>query len=89
MYFLFLECLPGHYGTNCSERCSGHCINNEPCDHVSGVYPDGCEDGYTGKLCNNCTNLNCILIRVSTAFGYATFHKLTNISSLSIEMKIF
>ncbi|XP_065938543.1 multiple epidermal growth factor-like domains protein 10 isoform X2 [Magallana gigas] len=50
-------CLPGHYGKHCSERCSGHCINNEPCDHVSGVCPDGCEDGYTGKLCNNsCAN---------------------------------
>lgn len=29
-----------------------------------------------------------ILIRVSTAFRYATFHKLTNISSLSIGIKI-
>lgn len=55
LYFLCLVCLSGHYGTNCSERCSGHCINIGSCDHVSGVCPDGCEDGYTGKLCNNST----------------------------------
>lgn len=86
--FLFLVCLLGHYGTHCSERCSGHCINKEPCDHVGGVCPGGCEDGYTGKLCNNCTNLNRIFIRVSIAFRYATFNKLTHISSLSIVFEI-
>lgn len=57
---MFLVCLSGHYGTDCSERCSGHCINNEPCDHVSGLCPDGCEYGYTGKQCNNCTKFTCI-----------------------------
>lgn len=39
---------------NCSKRCSGHCINNEPCDHVSGVCSSGCQDGFDGTHCNHC-----------------------------------
>lgn len=35
----------------CKERCSEHCINNERCDHVSGLCPSGCQDGYIGKHC--------------------------------------
>ena len=53
-FFLFKTgCPPGHYGLDCKDNCSGHCINNEPCDHVSGVCPSGCQDGYTGARCNN------------------------------------
>lgn len=47
------ECPPGHFGLDCKDNCSGHCINNEPCDHVSGVCPSGCQDGYTEARCNN------------------------------------
>lgn len=81
MYFLILVCVSGHYGTNCHKRCSGYCIKNEPCDHVSGVCPDGCKDGYTGKLCNNSTNFTHMYCVFSTVFKYATYHKLTNSSS--------
>lgn len=38
---------------NCSERCSGHCIDNKTCDHVSGECSDGCLDGYIGIFCND------------------------------------
>lgn len=38
---------------NCNERCSGHCINNKPCHHVSGECSNGCKDGYIGLLCND------------------------------------
>lgn len=38
----------------CRERCSGHCTNNESCDHVSGQCTRGCQDGYLGIYCNNC-----------------------------------
>lgn len=38
----------------CKERCSEHCINNEPCDHVSGLCPSGCQDGYIGNYCRQC-----------------------------------
>lgn len=41
----------------CSANCSGHCIREEPCDHVSGKCSNGCQDGYTGSLCNNCKML--------------------------------
>lgn len=55
LYIMFLECLSGYYGTACREQCSGFCKNNKTCDHIRGICPYGCEDGYTGKLCNNCT----------------------------------
>lgn len=58
MYFSFLflksECSLGHFGVNCRERCSGHCLNDKPCDHVSGICAIGCQDGFIGKYCNKC-----------------------------------
>lgn len=51
------ECVTGHFGMDCRELCSGHCINNEPCDHFSGICPNGCQDGFIGKHCNSCKNL--------------------------------
>lgn len=53
MYVLHLECQAGHFGIECRERCSGHCIDNEPCGHVSGECPSGCQDGYIGTDCAN------------------------------------
>lgn len=47
------ECPVGHYGIGCMELCSGHCINSEPCGHVSGECPSGCQDGYIGTDCAN------------------------------------
>lgn len=52
IHFL-IECPPGYFGMNCMERCSGHCIYNAPCDHVSGVCPSGCQEGYILAFCNN------------------------------------
>lgn len=52
LHFFSVECLSGKFGPNCRERCSGHCINNVTCNHISGVCPGGCEDGYIGALCN-------------------------------------
>lgn len=53
-FFLFIVCSLGHYGMNCRKQCSGHCINNVLCDHVSGECMGGCTDGYIGTSCNNC-----------------------------------
>lgn len=50
-YLSHLVCPYRYFGMDCSESCSGHCINNETCDHVSGVCTNGCQDGYTGSLC--------------------------------------
>lgn len=59
MYWVFFkECPNGQFGMDCRKSCSGHCINNESCDHVSGVCPSGCHDGYTGIYCNNCNRFH-------------------------------
>lgn len=52
--FVYVECSPGHFGLHCKEICSGHCINNELCDHVYGLCTRGCMDGYIGGHCNIC-----------------------------------
>lgn len=49
-----LECLPGYFGVDCRESCSGHCINDESCNHISGHCSSGCQDGYFGEMCNKC-----------------------------------
>lgn len=54
MTFVYVECSPGYFGLDCIERCSGHCIYNERCDHVSGFCPRGCIDGHIGRHCNIC-----------------------------------
>lgn len=52
--FLKSECSLGYFGVNCRERCSGHCLNDKPCDHVSGICTIGCQDGFIGEHCNKC-----------------------------------
>lgn len=42
---------------DCRERCSDFCMNNEPCHHVNGACPSGCQEGYIGELCNDCKKL--------------------------------
>lgn len=45
---------PSHYfGLDCRQRCSGNCISDEPCDHVSGACTNDCKDGYVGTRCAN------------------------------------
>lgn len=44
----------GFFGDKCKNSCSRYCFNNETCDHVSGVCPRGCMDGYIGARCDNC-----------------------------------
>ena len=43
----------------CKELC-GKCSNGEPCDHVDGNCPSGCEIGVYGaackQSCGNCSN---------------------------------
>lgn len=54
MLFFNIECTPMYFGLDCKERCSSHCKNNEPCNHVSGRCPGGCQDGYIDEYCNSC-----------------------------------
>lgn len=53
-FFLLKECPSGYFGMNCIEKCSEHCINKATCDHVSGMCPSGCQDGFVGTHCNKC-----------------------------------
>lgn len=57
LFFLKPECSPGNFGVNCRERCSGHCLNDQPCDQVNGMCTFGCQDGFIGKHCNKCKKL--------------------------------
>lgn len=43
-WFILLksECTHERFWMACIERCSGHCVNNETCDHVNGVCLNGC-----------------------------------------------
>lgn len=47
-----IVCSPGYFGIDCIERCSSHCVTNQYCEHVSGVFFDGCQDGYIGTHCD-------------------------------------
>lgn len=50
--FHFLKgCSPGYYGLECESKCTGHCKDNEPCNHINGLCDNGCYDGWTGKNC--------------------------------------
>lgn len=49
-----IECPSGYFGMACSARCIGYCSGYEPCDHVIGMCPGGCQEGYTGQYCNKC-----------------------------------
>lgn len=58
--FDFVAWNSGYFGLGCSERCSSYCKYNDTCNHVSGVCPGGCIDGYIGgpcQLCKICTQL--------------------------------
>jgi hypothetical protein len=50
-----LECPEGSYGQNCSFTCS-LCLEDK-CDHVDGVCTIGCDDGYTGRMCDESMSL--------------------------------
>lgn len=58
MLSFYLECSTGYFGMNCSKNCSGHCGNNESCDHVTGVCFNGCQDGYIGARCDESETYN-------------------------------
>lgn len=56
----YLVCPSGYFGMGCSAFCSGHCIGDEPCDHIGGECSTGCQDGYDGTHCNSCDIFACL-----------------------------
>ncbi len=51
---LFSDCPDGYHGINCELEC-GHCFENAPCDVITGVCPEVCEEGWGGAHCKNFT----------------------------------
>ncbi|KAL5012625.1 hypothetical protein ScPMuIL_011176 [Solemya velum] len=43
-------CIPGVWGDKCATFC-GHCIGGS-CDSFNGYCKENCEEGWTGKSCN-------------------------------------
>lgn len=68
-----IECTPGYFGRDCQERCSGHCKNNESCDHVIGVCPGGCQDGYMDEYCNSCKKPTTIFKNIICALNVYSY----------------
>ena len=48
---LFTECGKNMYGVECKETC-GNCSNGDPCHHVDGTCPHGCDAGMYGEKCD-------------------------------------
>lgn len=51
--FFIIECGKGWYGDNCRQQCKGYCKDGTSCNHVTGQCDEGCDAGWTGKLCDN------------------------------------
>lgn len=64
----------------CDKRCSGHCLNNSSCHHIDGRCIIGCQDGFTGNLCNDCKSVYCIL------FIAIIIHCLSNVYCKSCQI---
>uniref|UniRef100_A0A8W8P4D4 SRCR domain-containing protein n=1 Tax=Magallana gigas TaxID=29159 RepID=A0A8W8P4D4_MAGGI len=45
------ECPQGRYGKTCSLQCK-NCLNQLPCDHITGFCKIGCSSGWMGDRCN-------------------------------------
>lgn len=44
-------CKEGWYNVYCSQQCSGHCKDNNNCNHSTGQCDKGCDAGWTGAKC--------------------------------------
>lgn len=49
---LVAGCDDKSYGYGCLYNCSGHCLNDSPCNKQTGHCDGGCNPGYTNKDCN-------------------------------------
>ena len=45
-------CSDGAYGYGCVHNCSGHCVDDSPCNKETGHCDRGCKAGYTNALCS-------------------------------------
>lgn len=46
------ECQQGHYGKDCSQKCSMNCYLEDQCNRTNGRCDNGCKPGWTGNTCD-------------------------------------
>ena len=51
LMIFFVACKNGTYGVQCRNECSGNCLNNEPCNKITGNC-ETCLPGWKEPLCN-------------------------------------
>lgn len=52
-----IGCEIGKIGKGCSNQCSGHCLDNVPCNSTTGHCDSGCDSGYVEPFCNKSRNV--------------------------------
>lgn len=62
------------YGVNCSQRCVGHCKDNDSCNHVTGQCDGGCDAGWTQSACNKDNIISllckaCLIVLYPSLYG--------------------
>lgn len=50
-------CEIGTFGKSCSNQCSGHCLDNVPCNPTTEHCDNGCALGYVEPFCNKSRNV--------------------------------
>lgn len=55
--YLSIGCEIGKYGKVCTNQCSGHCLDNVPCNPTTGHCDSGCDSGYVEPFCNKSRNV--------------------------------
>lgn len=82
--------MAGKYGPGCTYYCSRHCRDGAPCNTTTGACDTGCEDGYTGEMCDKgyflvyLTSINIryhfFVLQLSMSIQFSYCHELVVIS---------
>lgn len=49
--YIAKACAENYFGWKCQQQC-GNCKNGDVCNHVTGICPTGCAEGWIGSRCN-------------------------------------
>lgn len=49
--YIAKACAENNFGSKCQQQC-GNCKNGDVCNHVTGICPTGCAEGWIGSRCN-------------------------------------
>lgn len=56
-YYFFSVCSERFYGNDCNTPC-GHCSDNDVCNNVTGVCPNGCRNQWIEDKCDGEFQIN-------------------------------